>query len=30
MDYAVTFHYIVGLYDRLQQQLDRGRPLWPW
>ena len=30
MDYAVTFHYVVGLYDELQQRIDRGRPLWPW
>ena len=30
MDYAVTFHYIVGMYDELQQRIDHDKPLWPW
>ncbi len=30
MDFAVTFHYIVGLYDEMQLRIDRGEALWPW
>ena len=30
MDFPVTFHYIVGLYDEMQQRIDQGQPLWPW
>lgn len=30
MEHAVTFHYIVGLYDELQQRIDHGGRLWPW
>ena len=30
MEFAVTFHYIVGLYDEIQERIDSDRPLWPW